>query len=83
VNAYRIIVDEDEYTTGGPCFVARHPELLGCLSQGQTIREALANLADARQMWLEHAREHQLPMPAPTSPWFIDIRINFEEGWVQ
>jgi len=34
-------------------FVAECPALPGCISQGDTLREALTNIQDAAQGWLE------------------------------
>lgn len=53
-------------TVGGrTVFVARHPELRGCMSHGDTPDEAIANLAEARELWLEAAREGGLRVPDP------------------
>lgn len=54
-----VTVDEFEFTVtltpdqddGG--FVAECPALPGCISQGETVREALANIQDAAQGWLK------------------------------
>jgi predicted RNase H-like HicB family nuclease len=35
------------------CFVARIPALKGCWSQGQTRDEAIANVREAAELWLE------------------------------
>jgi predicted RNase H-like HicB family nuclease len=48
---------------GQPVFVARHPDLPGCMSHGATPAEALANLDDARQMYLDGLRSAGLPVP--------------------
>lgn len=44
-----IIIEKDE--TG--YFVAEVPALPGCLSQGKTYEEALANIQEAIEGWLE------------------------------
>jgi antitoxin HicB len=46
-------------------FVASHPDLPGCISQGATADEAVANLAQARAAWLEVRIEDGLFIPAP------------------
>ncbi|MFN0011020.1 MAG: type II toxin-antitoxin system HicB family antitoxin [Phycisphaerales bacterium] len=38
-------------------FVATIPSLPGCISQGDTREEALANIADAADLWLDTAAE--------------------------
>lgn len=47
----------------GTYFLAEHPELEGCFSDGETIKEALANLQEVTEMTLKHLREHNLPIP--------------------
>lgn len=46
-------------------FVASHPDLPGCLAQGETANEAVANLDEARQAWISHRFETGLPIPEP------------------
>lgn len=45
-------------------FVASHPDLLGCIAQGATEDEAVANLDEARHDWLEYRFAHGLAIPA-------------------
>ena len=47
-------------------FVAEIEDLPGCITQGETAAEALANADDARRLWLEAAREHGDPIPPPS-----------------
>lgn len=47
-----IIPDSDE---GG--YVARYPDLPGCITVGNSIEEAEANAADAKREWLITALE--------------------------
>ncbi len=46
-------------------FLAEVPDLPGCLADGKTQAEALANAAVVVEEWLETARELQRPIPAP------------------
>jgi len=39
-------------------YTALHPDLKGCVAVGETREEALANLEEARRLWLETAYEH-------------------------
>jgi predicted RNase H-like HicB family nuclease len=59
---YRIelIPDRDE---GG--FVARVPDLPGCMSQGETADEAVEMIHDAMRGWLAVSLEHGDPVPEP------------------
>ena len=62
----RLNIDKD-----GTYYVAAHPELEGCFSDGETVEEALINLEEVTQMLLEHLREHKLPIPSP-KPLFVN-----------
>ncbi len=66
---YRVHVEQDE--DGG--FVASCPSLPGCWSQGDTRKEALANIADAIQGYLEALRKHGDPLPPPITEEVIDV----------
>jgi len=39
-------------------YVVDVPELVGCMSQGKTIDEALKNIKDAIRGWLEVEKKH-------------------------
>jgi predicted RNase H-like HicB family nuclease len=45
--------------------VADCPSLPGCVSQGQTRNEALANIKEAMELWLEVEAEQNAQPPAP------------------
>ena len=57
-----VIPDLDE---GG--YVASYPELVGCITCGDTMESAVANLEDAKRVWLEAAIEDGLEIPEPES----------------
>jgi predicted RNase H-like HicB family nuclease len=40
------------------------PALPGCISQGQTVEEALSNIKEAMELWLEDALESGQTIPA-------------------
>jgi len=44
-------------------WVAEVPSLPGCVTQGDSKAEALANAADAAELWVETARELGEPVP--------------------
>ena len=54
-----IVPDTEE---GG--FVISYPELPGCISQGDTLDEALVNIEDAKENWLMVALE-EFPKKIP------------------
>jgi len=46
-------------------FIAGVPELPGCMADGATYQEALANAEVVIQEWIETARELGRPIPEP------------------
>ncbi len=46
-------------------FIAEAPELAGCKAHGSTQEEALSNIHQAIELWLETAREFGDPIPQP------------------
>jgi predicted RNase H-like HicB family nuclease len=59
---YEIIIywsDEDQ------CFIAEVPELPGCMADGATYQEALANAEVIIKEWIETARELGRSIPEP------------------
>ncbi len=43
--------------------VAECPSLPGCISQGKTQEEALLNIKEAIELWIEDALAHGEPIP--------------------
>lgn len=62
---YPVIVSPLPEEDGGG-FVATVPDLPGCISDGDTPQEALTNVQDAIEAWLEAARDLGRPIPAPS-----------------
>jgi predicted RNase H-like HicB family nuclease len=46
-------------------FIAEVPELAGCMADGRTHRDALANVEVIIEEWLEMARSLRRPIPEP------------------
>lgn len=44
------------------------PSLPGCVSQGDTLEEALANIKEAIELWIEDAVEHGEEIPEDYPP---------------
>ena len=47
------------------CYVADIPDLQHCAAFGDTPQEALQEVLQAKQAWLESARAHGDPIPEP------------------
>lgn len=48
-------------------YVSEIKDLPGCFTQGETIEETLANIDDARKLWLETAYEYGDHIPLPST----------------
>ena len=48
-------------------FVAEIEKLPGCLTQGETLEETMANINEARELWLETLYEAGDKIPLPTT----------------
>ncbi|MDX6445065.1 MAG: hypothetical protein QOH71_2139 [Blastocatellia bacterium] len=62
MSKYEVIIywsDDDD------AFVAEVPELAGCMADGTTYQEALANAEVVIQEWIETARELGRAIPEP------------------
>jgi antitoxin HicB len=66
---YRIVIGQDE----DGIFVAECPSLPGCISQGKTRSEALANIKDAIAGYLESLRKHNEPIPPSIQEEVVEI----------
>lgn len=59
---YEIVIYWDEQDQ---IFVAEVPELAGCAAHGKTQIEAVKNINEAVELWLETAREFGDEIPEP------------------
>jgi len=66
---YRVTVAQDE----DGVFVAEVPSLPGCVSQGQTRNEAVKNIQEAIEAYIESLRNHNESIPPPISEEFVEI----------
>ena len=46
-------------------YIAEVPELTGCMADGSTAQEALHNVEQIAQEWVETAKELGRPVPIP------------------
>jgi len=68
---YRILIEQDE----DGFFVAECPSLPGCISQGQTRKEAIDNIQDAIKGYLESLKKHDEPIPPSIDEEIIEVAI--------
>jgi antitoxin HicB len=50
----------------GGGYLIEFPDLPGCMSDGETIEEAIAHGIDAMRGWIEATQAEGHPIPAPT-----------------
>ena len=70
---YRVILESEE--DGG--YAVWVPALPGCVSQGDTFDEALANIREAIQCYLESCRKHGEPIPdeGAMPEWTVKVAV--------
>jgi predicted RNase H-like HicB family nuclease len=68
---FRVLIECDE----DGIFVAQVPSLPGCVSQGDTRTEALANVREAIAAYLESLDAHDEPIPPPIDEEVIDVVV--------
>ena len=66
-----LIPDIDE---GG--YVARYPDLPGCITCSDTMEDALANILDAKRAWLEAALQDGIAIAEPS----VDLDLSQYSG---
>ena len=60
---FKILVEEDQFEDGLKAFHAFCPVLKGCHSWGHTYEEALANIREAVELYVEDLRAAGDPIP--------------------
>jgi antitoxin HicB len=66
---FRVTIEPDE----DGVFVAECPALPGCVSQGKTRDEAMANIRDAIQGYLASLKQHGEPIPRGITEEIVEI----------
>jgi len=69
---YTVILDQE--SDGG--YVAIVPTLPGCVSQGDSRDEALANIREAAELYIEDCIEAGDPVPTESGREFIELTMS-------
>jgi len=68
---YRVLIEQDE----DGVYVAEVPTLPGCISQGQTREESVANIREAMAAYLESLEAHGDPIPPPITEEVVEVDV--------
>ena len=68
---YRVFIEQDE----DGIFVAEVPALPGCISQGNTRKEALQNIQEAITAYLESLKAHNEPIPPSIYEEMVEVAV--------
>lgn len=63
-------------------FVVKVPDLPGCMTDGETLEEAVHNARDAIAAWIEDAREAGDLTPPPHSYGLLSVPVPISEAMV-
>ena len=68
---FRVLIEQDE----DGHFVAEVPALPGCISQGRTRDEAIRNVQEAIEGYLESLKAHGEPIPPSIDEEVVDVKV--------
>jgi predicted RNase H-like HicB family nuclease len=68
---YRVLIEQDE----DGVFVAEVSSLPGCISQGSTRTEAIANIKEAIADYLESLQKHGEPVPPSILEEVVEVSL--------
>jgi predicted RNase H-like HicB family nuclease len=66
---YTVVLEQEQ--DGG--YVASAPALPGCVSQGETRAEALSNIREAIEVYIEDCRDAGDPVPVEAGKEFVEV----------
>ena len=68
---FRVLIEQDE----DGVYVAEAPSLPGCISQGGTRAEAVANIREAIALYLESLEAHGDPIPPSITEEVVEVEV--------
>ncbi|MHB8542030.1 MAG: type II toxin-antitoxin system HicB family antitoxin [Candidatus Acidiferrales bacterium] len=69
---FRVLVSQDD----DGVFVVECPNLPGCVSQGKTHEEAIANIRDAIEGYLVSLQKHGEPVPPSIHEEIVEVNLS-------
>ena len=68
---YRVLIEQDE----DGMFMAQVPALPGCISQGKTRGEALKNIREAIEVYVESLQARDDPIPPSIDEEVVEVAL--------
>ena len=68
---YRVFIEQDE----DGMFIAEVPSLPGCISQGKTRTEAIKNIQEAIEAYIESLKDHNEPIPPSIDEEIVEVVV--------
>ncbi len=68
---YRVLIEQDE----DGMFIAEVPSLPGCISQGKTRTEAIKNIQEAIEAYIESLKDHNEPIPPSIDEEIVEVVV--------
>jgi predicted RNase H-like HicB family nuclease len=59
-------------------FVVQVPALKGCVSQGETREEALGNVKEAIEVYIQALKEDGLPVPTEVGKAIVEVEVTLQ-----
>lgn len=70
---YKVVLEKDPEDKG---YVVHCPALPGCFSQGDTIEEALKNIKEAIELYLESLEKDKERIPKDVETMIIPVKVH-------
>lgn len=65
---FAVEVAPETSTEGELIYLARHPDLPGCMAHGTSVEEAVGNLGEARRLYLSELQRRGVALPQLAPP---------------
>ncbi|PKB81348.1 MAG: hypothetical protein BZY88_06580 [SAR202 cluster bacterium Io17-Chloro-G9] len=70
---FRVVIEEDSFEDGGQAYHAYCPALAGCHTWGHTSEEALVNIQEAVELYVEDLIESSGEIPTDPSKGAVEF----------
>ena len=74
---YLVQIEKEYLSTGELVFVATNPDLPNCIGNGETEKEAIFDLRNARIDYIAYMLQNKLPIPKPSQANLTSCTISY------